>query len=108
MAFRTLAHNYHDGQLSSFSLGPRNELTLEIHLDPVWNPAGPESGRIRFGAIENMNEVKEFFDRIHEPRNEGAFLAEIIAVVYEHKAKWTLDLADYGSVAIKAKNCEEL
>src|SRR6266576_4699936 len=108
MAFRNLSHNYHDGQLSSFSIGPRNEITLDIHLDPIWNRGGPSSGRIRFGAIENIEEVKNFFATIPSPRREGAFFAEVIGIVYEAKAKWILDLAEYGSVAIKAKHCDEV
>jgi len=108
MSFRTLKHNYHDGQLVSFSFGPRNEVTLEIYLDPVWNPGGPSTGRIRFGAIQNLNEVQAFFERVSPPRRGGAFLAEVIGIVYEPKARWILDLSDYGSVVILAKHCDEL
>ena len=108
MSFRTLKHNYHDGQLRSFSVGPRNELALDVHLDPVWNPGGPPTARIRFGAIENLDEVKKFFDRVAPPRSEGAFLAEVVGIAYQQKAKWILDLSDYGSVPILAKHCDEL
>jgi hypothetical protein len=108
MAFRNLSHNYHDGQLSSFAIGPRNEVTLDIHLDAVWNRVGPSSGRIRFGAIENMEEVKTFFEGIPSPGADSAFLAEVIGIIYEHKAKWILDLAEIGSVVIKAKHCDEV
>jgi hypothetical protein len=108
MSFRTLKYNYHDGQLSCFSLGPRNEVTLEVRLDPVWNPGGPSTGRIRFGAIENLNEVRTFLEKVSPPRSEGAFLAEVIGIIYEHKARWILDLSVYGSVVILAKHCDEL
>ena len=108
MSFRTLKHNYHDGQLRSFSIGPRNELTLDVHLDPVWNPGAASTARIRFGAIENLDEVKRFFERVAPPRSDGAFLAEVIGIAYEQKAKWILDLSVYGSVPILAKHCDEL
>jgi hypothetical protein len=32
MKFRSFKHNYHDGQLAGFTLGPRRELTLEVDL----------------------------------------------------------------------------
>ncbi len=108
MSFRTLKHSYHDGHLCSFMIGPRNELTLEVHLDPVWNPGGPSTARVRFGAIDNLEEVKRFFEHIAPPRSEGAFLAEVVGADYKEKAKWILDLSDYGGVQILAKHCEEL
>jgi hypothetical protein len=103
-----LKNNYHDSQLRSFSIGPRNELTLEVQLDPVWNPGGPSNARIRFGAIENLDEVKRFFNGIALPRSEGAFLTEVTSVACERKATWILDLSDYGNIRIVAKHCEEL
>jgi len=107
MSSGTLIYNYHDSQLCSFSRGPRNELALEVHLDPVWNPGAPATARIRFGAIENMKEVKGFFERVAPPRSEGAFLAELAGIDCQQKTTWTLDLSDYGSVRILAKHVDE-
>ena len=107
MSFRTLKHNYHDGQLRSFSIGPRSELTLDVQLDPFWNRGGPFTARVRFGGIGNLDEVARFFERVAPPRSEGGFLAEVVGIAYEQKAKWILDLSGYGSVPILAKHCDE-
>ena len=53
-----LLNNYHDSQLESFSIGPRNEVTLNIHLD---REGAPEITKVRFGAIKNFHEVQLFF-----------------------------------------------
>ena len=107
MSFRTLRHNYHDGQLISFLFGPRNEVTLEVWLDPVWNRTGPATARIRFGSIQNMEDVRRFFEKIPPPKKQGAFLAEVVGIVYEDKATWIVDLSGCGSVMIAAKRCDE-
>ena len=53
MKFRSFKRNFHDGQLASFTLGPRRELTLEIALDPVWN----KSAFLSIGAIRRHREL---------------------------------------------------
>src|SRR5436190_1659700 len=54
-------------------LAPRKELTLDVHLDPVWNPGAASTARIRLGAIENLDKGKRFFHSVAPPRIESAF-----------------------------------
>jgi len=52
-------------------VGPQREVILELRLDRSWNPDAPEIVRLRFGGIDNIVEVGEFFDRM------GALLTPI-------------------------------
>ena len=109
MAYRRTTYNCHDGQLEACRIGPRNELVLDIYLDPIWNPNGPKRCTIRFGAIRNMNEVKAFFSSIpKKPQRPGGFLDEVIGIVYAHKANWILDLADAGAIRVQSTKFSEI
>ena len=52
-------YRYHDSSLESHRVGPQRELILEIRLDHIWNPDGPETVRPRFGGIDNIDEKDE-------------------------------------------------
>ena len=64
MAFRRLTYGYHDAQLEACELGPQREVVLQVRLDPVWNRHAPRYVRLRFGAIQNFDEVQVFFERL--------------------------------------------
>ena len=80
MSAPELKHKYHDASLVAFSIGPRNELQLEVALDPVWN-ASP-SAVLRFGAIANLSEVAAYLGRIPARVAPGAYLARIETLEY--------------------------
>lgn len=105
---RKPTHNLHDGQLETFSIGPKNELNLSILLVPAWNRGGPEKSRIRFSAISNMEEVKKFFDYYSINERQGEFHDEVIGLLSEKKGVWRLDLADAGSLEIHSYHFTEL
>lgn len=110
MVFRSFRHHYHDGHLAGFSLGPRRELVLEIALDLVWNKAAASSDvRVRFGAIENFDEVSAYFRALRPRPGDGAYLAEIVGLRYVSEGpNWvTLDLAGQGHIRIRARHVEE-
>ena len=58
-----------------FTLGPRRELILDVLLDPVWNKHSA-SANLRFGAIENFDQVSSFFGSLPKPQADGC-IAEI-------------------------------
>lgn len=107
MNFHSFQHNYHDSHIESFKVGPRQEVTLDIHLDPVWNKGGSISARIRFGAIKNFEEVSAFFGKLRAPSKER-FVDEIIGIRKTGKLSWVLDLSEYGSLAIQCSHVDEL
>lgn len=94
----TLTYEYHDSWLERFELGPRRELILQIRLDPVWNPRAPEDVRLRFGGIQNFDEVRTFFDLL-EPVSRGA-LNVVDEIARPEKGKWIVDLDRSGTVTI--------
>lgn len=108
MAFRSFRNNYHDGQLESFQLGPRRELTISVDLDPVWNPTTPFAS-VRFGGISNYEEIKDFMRALPEPEPNG-YIDEVVGLVFVGKGpNWVvLDLSRNGSMVVQARNVTEL
>lgn len=105
MKFRSFKHNYHDGHLASFALGPRRELTLDLALDPVWND-NRQSACLRFGGIENYDEVASFFRALPRPPRHDAYIAEVIGVQYLGEGpNWVVvDLAGHGHVRVHSRH----
>jgi hypothetical protein len=99
MTFRKLTYNYHDALLVACEAGPQREVSLEIHLDPVWHPAAPPIVRVHFGAISNFEEVRGFFERVQESGQRGA-LDQVVGIVCREKGEWIVDLARAGAVTI--------
>jgi hypothetical protein len=109
MKVRSFKHNFHDGQLASYSLGPRRELTLEIALDPVWNKEAPPSASVRFGGIENFDEVALFFRALPSPPRPDAHIAEVIGLQYSGDgSNWVVvDLAGHGHIRVHSHHVTE-
>jgi hypothetical protein len=90
-----------------FQIGPRMEVSLNVKLDPFANRGGPESVKIRFGAIKNYSEVCAFFKGL--PKVSGdRFVAEIFGIKKTEKASWLLDLGFYGSIRIHCSHFDEI
>lgn len=107
MAFHSFQNNYHDSHIQSFQVGPRQEVTLDIHLDPVWNKGGAVTARIRFAGIKNFPDVSAFFGKFVKPE-EGRFVDEIIGIKKTGKLTWLLDLDRSGSLVIQCSHFDEL
>lgn len=109
MKFRTFQHNYHDGSLVSFTLGPRRELTLEVELDPIWN-SQRLSARVRFGGIENYDAVADYFRALPLQRSGELYITGIMGLEYSRQElnSVILDLDNYGHVIIRSKHITEL
>ncbi len=99
ITFRKLNYNCHDGLLVACEAGPQREVTLEIHLNPVWHPAAPPIVRVHFGAISNFEEVRDFFEPVQESGKRGA-LDQVVGIVCREKGQWIVDLARGGAVTI--------
>ena len=94
-----LKHRYHDSSLESHRVGPQRELILEIRLDRVWNPDGPATVRLRFGAIDNIEAVCDFFKPLQDA--QAPYRVERIALL--EKGKWIIELDYAGRVTIATK-----
>ena len=106
MTFRKLNNNYHDSHLVRYKLGPRKELSLNIHLDSVWNKDAAEVVVVRFGGIKNYEFVKEKMETLVSS-SATDFICEIVGIIYEHKGKWIIDLDEYGSILVESSKCTE-
>jgi hypothetical protein len=110
MRFRSFRYNFHDGQLASFTLGPRQELTVEIALDPVWNREAPPSASIRFGGIKNIEEVACYFRSLPRPSHPEAYIAEVIGLRHLNEGAYgvVIDLAGHGHIEVHSNQVTEL
>jgi len=82
---------------------------LEVELDPGFNSQVALS-RVRFGGIENYDEVVSFFDTITKAWQVGEHIVGIIGLEYVGKMpNWViLDLDQYGNIGIHSKHVTEL
>ena len=101
-----LLNNYHDAHLERVAIGPRRELTLFIHLDPVCNASILEDAVVRFGAIANFDEVERFFSSLQcDPTRD--FISEVCRLEPLEKGRWLIDLQDYEQIVIHSPHCTE-
>lgn len=109
MKLSSFKHNFHDAHLASFSLGPRRELVLETSLDPVWNRDTPRLSSVRFGGIENFDEVASFFRALPLPPNAATYIAEIIGIqCLGDEPNWfVVELAGHGLIRIQSHHVTE-
>jgi hypothetical protein len=105
MGYPCTKYNCHDAQLTAFHIGPRNEITLEIRLDKAWNENAPEFYSLRFGAIDNMNEVTCFFTSLEKPEYWDNF-GLLGGVDYLHKDQWIVSF-EFGIIKIRSGKLTE-
>ncbi len=106
MNIRSLFNNYHDSRIDRIELGPRNELTLFIHTDPVWNPSVSRHAVVRFGAIANYEEVAAFFSAL-PASNDGGAVAEVGNLQPSQTGSWLIDVKGYGRIYVVSPKCSE-
>jgi len=94
-----LKHRYHDASLERHTIGPQRELALRLRLDKAWNPGGPATVRLRFGAIDNMPEVRAFFERVAMSQVPD----RVERLTPTGKGKWVLELDHGGMLTIATK-----
>jgi hypothetical protein len=104
---QTLNVEVHDSHLESYAVGPRNELVVTLYLDRVWNEDGPVRESIRFGAIENMEEVQDFFESLGANAKEGGFIDEVLGLRNEGEGVWILSLDRFGAIRILSRKMVE-
>ncbi len=94
--------NFHDSHLSDFTVGPRQELSLKVALDPVWNPKSKGEVVVRMGAVENFATVRSFFEKITRPPEPEFYIAEIVRFESSARGAFLLELDGVGSVEIRS------
>jgi len=101
MAFaKQFKHAYHDGRLVSATAGPRREISLTIRLDPVWNNGLDKECMIRFGAIQNFEEVAAFVRCLRCPDNPDLFLDEVLHLGWNPAGNVELELDRQGYIEL--------
>ena len=79
MPLNPLDHSLHDAYVESVVVGPRREVLLHLELGSarISDPRLPDSAVLRFGAITNLDDIREVMDLGPEPN------CRIDQVVYE-------------------------
>jgi hypothetical protein len=74
-------------------VGLQREIVLEIRLDPVWNRHAPRNVRLRFGTIQNFEDVQVFFERLkaRTDRPPEGYLDGIAGIECTAKQPWVVD-----------------
>ena len=106
MRLPCLLNDYHDAQLERVAIGPRRELTLFLHLDPVFNPSILEYAVVRFGSIDNFAEVERFFSALQcDPARD--FITGVCRLEPVQPGRWVVDLDGYEAIVIRTTRCTE-
>lgn len=107
---RSLRYNYHDANLSGIKLGPRREVTLILELDDIVG----QVIHLRFGGIENFDEVNEFFTRILSAQSGHGHIARVDALNYDestksttHKLVFGVELDGFSLMKVRCRNVAE-
>jgi hypothetical protein len=95
-----LKYRYHDAVLESCRLGPRRELVLDVRLDPSMNSGSSRHISLRFSAIDNFDQVQDFFEVLAGQRNA---LGRIESVECLENGSWRVELDQAGMVTITTK-----
>jgi hypothetical protein len=98
-----LKAQYHDGVVENIRLGPRREVVLTVRLDPVWNNGDGTTRRLRFSAIQNFDEVSDFFMRA-----KPGDVDEILEIVQVAKGVVGIELDHLGYVELRGIKVREL
>jgi hypothetical protein len=102
---QALRFNYHDALLLEFRLGPRREVELLIQLDPVWNNSAPEVIKFRLSAIDNYEEVENFFvNHFPQPR----LCQDTIDSTLLSASQCTVSFDRSGCLSISSSKVQEL
>lgn len=101
-----LLNDYHHAQLERATTGARRELTLFMHLDPAWNQSILEYAVVRFGDIDNFEEVERFFSALkYDPAQD--FITGVRRLEAAQQGGWVLDLEGYDEIVIRSPHCTE-
>ena len=94
-----LKYEYHDAVVERHQIGPKRELILDVVLDQFLNPGAPKNVQLRFGAIDNMEAVRSFFQRPSRVTQPGGF-ERLERIELITKGKWLIVVDHRGQVTI--------
>jgi hypothetical protein len=103
-----LRREYHDAQVESVELGPRQEIQLVVHLDPVWNDGDTGPCRLHFSNISNWDDVVARLQSALSALPSGAYVDEIIGIVRPEKGVVGIDFARRGYVELRGARVQEI
>ncbi|MGE5610353.1 MAG: hypothetical protein ACM359_13955 [Bacillota bacterium] len=112
MKYRRFKHGYHDSFLVGFSVGPLEEITLTIDLNPGW-VSGGGTVSVRFGGVQNLEAVRAFLSQLKQPQTPHAYLADIVYLTYTAKQapnganRVLLVLERQGAIHIECQHVSE-
>jgi len=107
-----LRYSFHDSGLCEVAVGPRRELMLGLDLDTEeQQPTGsPRAARIRFGGIENYDEIRAFFEQLQRQK-VPLYAAGRVQLDYarylvsrRNHLVFQIDFEYYGSCTIHCRN----
>lgn len=105
-----LQHNFHDANLRRVSLGPRREVTLICELDLCFNSNAAPVVAVRFGGIENYDEVSAFLTPAESTAGHDS-VARVDRLDYDEmesstsrNLRFRLDLDGTGTLKIHCQN----
>ena len=99
-----LIYNYHDSNVDKVEIGPRRELNLKIHLDPIMNKGRDRVVNLSFRAIDNFDTVTNFFEKYLKTRpTSNAFLGRIDELKKITRNDYVIDFDNVGQLTVKCK-----
>ena len=100
-------YSLHDAEIESISLGPRREVRLTLLLGSarISDPRLPDSAILRLGAIENFDQVREFFARF-EPERIGRIDCVALVAESDTSATLALEIDPLGTVQVVCSKIE--
>ena len=79
-----VAYELHDSTIVAVSIGPRREAMFTIDLYPIYYSNKPRV-RLRFGGIDNLDEVMQYVDEIRQEAGAVYIGCRIDAFHYDIK-----------------------
>ena len=108
-----LPYTFHDSWLIEVRVGPRREVVMGAFLDAMeQEPAISGIGvRLRFGAIENFDEIRAFFSALQKHEKPPLYYGRIDWLGYDrdeplrsNRLVLRINLERHGSAVIRCRN----
>ena len=99
-----LIYNYHDSNVETVEIGPRRELNLKIHLDPILENGKVAVVNLSFRGVYNLETVKVFVGKYLKTRPApNAFLGRIDELKKTKRNNYVIDFDNVGQLSVICK-----